>query len=101
MQFCPHCMKPAAGAVCGECGGDMNWKAPASQLPLGAQLRGRTGTVYSIGAAKGQGGFGITYAAMDMMKGHRVAIKEYFPSRCASRGCISPAAVPAAAPISG
>ena len=85
MQFCPHCMKPAAGAVCGECGGDMNWKAPASQLPLGTQLRGRSGDIYSIGAAKGQGGFGITYAAMNMMKGKRVAIKEYFPSRCASR----------------
>ena len=86
MQFCPHCMKPATGAVCGKCGGDLNWKAPASQLPLGAQLRGRTGTVYSIGAAKGQGGFGITYAAMNMMNGQRVAIKEYFPSRCAVRG---------------
>lgn len=86
MQFCPHCMKPATGAVCGSCGGDMNWKAPASQLPLGAQLRGQSGNIYSIGAAKGQGGFGITYAAMDMMKGQRVAIKEYFPSRCASRG---------------
>ena len=48
MQFCPHCMKPAAGAVCGECGGDMNWKAPASQLPLGAQLRGQSGNIYSI-----------------------------------------------------
>ena len=86
MQFCPHCMNPATGAICGKCGGDLNWKAPASQLPLGTQLRGRNGTVYSIGAAKGQGGFGITYAAMDMMKGHRVAIKEYYPSRCASRG---------------
>ena len=86
MQFCPHCMKPATGTVCGNCGGNMNWKAPASQLPLGTQLRGRSGDLYSIGAAKGQGGFGITYAAMDMMKGHRVAIKEYFPSRCASRG---------------
>ena len=86
MQFCPHCMKPATGAVCGVCGGDMNWKATSSQLPLGTQLRGKSGTVYSIGAAKGQGGFGITYAAMDMMKGQRVAIKEYFPSRCASRG---------------
>ena len=86
MQFCPHCMKPATGAVCGNCGGNMNWKAPASQLPVGTQLRGRSGDLYSVGAAKGQGGFGITYAAMDMMKGDRVAIKEYFPSRCASRG---------------
>ena len=74
MQFCPHCMKPTASTVCGHCGGNVNWKAPASQLPVGTQLRGPSGDLYSLGAAKGQGGFGITYAAMDMMKGHRVAI---------------------------
>ena len=86
MQFCPYCMKPAQGPVCGSCGGSMDWHAPATQLPLGTMLRGGNGTHYQIGAAKGQGGFGITYAAMDMMKGQRVAIKEYFPARCASRG---------------
>ena len=86
MQFCPHCMRPAQGAVCSNCGGDMNWKAASSQLPLGTQLKGATGAVYQLGAARGQGGFGITYAAMDMMRGQRVAIKEYFPARCAVRG---------------
>ena len=86
MEFCPHCMKPAQGPVCGNCGGTMALKASSSQLPLGSQLRGSNGTLYQVGAAKGQGGFGITYAAMDMMKGQRVAIKEYFPARCASRG---------------
>ena len=86
MQFCPHCMKPAQGPVCGSCGGSMDWHASATQLPLGAMLKGSDGTLYQIGAAKGQGGFGVTYAAMDMMKGQRVAIKEYFPARCASRG---------------
>ena len=86
MQFCPHCMKPAQGSVCGHCGGSMDWHAPATQLPLGTMLRGSNGAVYQLGAAKGQGGFGITYAAMDMMKGQRVAVKEYFPARCASRG---------------
>lgn len=86
MQFCPHCMKPAQGAVCGNCGGSMDWHAPATQLPLGTMLRGSNGNLYQLGAAKGQGGFGITYAAMDMMKGQRVAVKEYFPARCASRG---------------
>jgi len=84
MEFCPHCMKPSTGKFCGSCGGDMNWKAPPGQLPVGTQLRG-TGSVYSVGAAKGQGGFGITYAAMDLKTGQRVAIKEYFPSRCAVR----------------
>ena len=86
MQFCPHCMKPAQGSVCGHCGGSMDWHAPATQLPLGTMLRGSNGAVYQLGAAKGQGGFGITYAAMDMMKGQRVAVKEYFPARCAVRG---------------
>ena len=86
MEFCPHCMKPAQGAICGNCGGTMAWKATSTQLPLGSQLRGSNGTLYQVGAAKGQGGFGITYAAMDMMKGQRVAIKEYYPARCASRG---------------
>ena len=86
MQFCPHCMQPAQGAVCSHCGGQMNWRAAPTQLPLGTQLRGNSGKVYQLGAARGQGGFGITYAAMDMMKGQRVAVKEYFPARCAVRG---------------
>jgi len=86
MEFCPHCMRPTASKICSNCGSNVDWTAPATQLPLGTQLRGASGAVYQIGAAKGQGGFGITYAAMDLMKGQRVAIKEYFPTRCATRG---------------
>jgi len=85
MEFCPHCMKPSDGEICTHCGGQIHWTAPATQLPLGTLLRGESGRVYQIGAAKGQGGFGITYAAMDLMNNTRVAIKEYYPTRCASR----------------
>ena len=34
---------------------------------------------YLLGASIGQGGFGVTYAALNCASGERVAIKEYFP----------------------
>ena len=76
MEYCPHCMRPASGDFCPNCGGEIHWRAPACQLPVGSLLRGTTGRVYQIGAAKGQGGFGITYAAMDLESWNPVAIKE-------------------------
>lgn len=85
MEFCPHCMRPATGEVCTNCGGQLNWAAAPGQLPLGTLLRGAEGHTYQIGAARGQGGFGITYAAMDLTAAQRVAIKEYYPTRCALR----------------
>lgn len=85
MEYCPHCMKPASGETCEHCGGQIRWTNPACQLPVGTLLRGSTGRVYQIGAAKGQGGFGITYAAMDLESWERVAIKEYYPGSYASR----------------
>ncbi|MDY6179397.1 MAG: leucine-rich repeat protein [Candidatus Faecousia sp.] len=85
MEYCPHCMKPASGEFCENCGGSIQWTNPACQLPVGTLLRGSTGRVYQIGAAKGQGGFGITYAAMDLQNWERVAIKEYYPGSYSSR----------------
>ena len=82
-------MRPASGAFCESCGGQIQWQNPASQLPVGSLLRSSTGRVYQVGAAKGQGGFGITYAAMDLGNWNRVAIKEYFPNRCATRDALS------------
>ncbi len=85
MEFCPHCMKPSTGEYCRHCGGQMHWEAQTGQLPCGTLLSGSGGIMYQIGAAKGQGGFGITYAAMDLNNANRVAIKEYFPTRFAMR----------------
>ena len=85
MNFCPHCMRPATGEVCTSCGGPVNWAAAPGQLPLSTMLRGAEGHTYQTGAARGQGGFGITYGAMDLTSAQRVAIKEYFPTRCAMR----------------
>jgi len=85
MDYCPHCMTKTNAQVCPSCGKATNWQAPANQLPVGTLLRGSGDRIYQLGAAKGQGGFGITYAAMDLRSNTRVAVKEYFPSHCAGR----------------
>ena len=89
MEYCPHCMRPAIGTVCASCGGSINWTAAPGQLPVGTLLQGSDGHTYQIGAARGQGGFGITYAALDLTTNGRVAIKEYFPTRCAQRNQVN------------
>lgn len=84
MNYCPHCMRDVSGAVCPHCGGQVDWDNQAGLLPVGTVLPGVHS--YRVGAAIGQGGFGITYIARDMTSGQRVAVKEYFPIRCAQRG---------------
>lgn len=84
MEVCPHCMRQTQSSVCTHCGLNVAHVAPPGQLPVGFKLKS-TDTVYMVGAAKGQGGFGITYAAMNLKTGQRVAIKEYFPTMCATR----------------
>ncbi len=60
---------------------------PAHLLPIGAVLTGGgLGHSYRIGRYLGQGGFGVTYSAQDNQTRREVAIKEYFPTRCAHRG---------------
>ena len=49
-------------------------------LPMGYLL-----SDYRIESVLGQGGFGITYLAIDTMLNRRVAIKEFFPRDCAVR----------------
>ena len=51
-------------------------------LPAGTILLGR----YRIDGLLGQGGFGITYVALDLQLQRPVALKELFPSGYVSRG---------------
>lgn len=52
-----------------------------SSLRAGTVLKGR----YVIETVLGQGGFGITYSALDTQGRCRVAVKELFPSRSVTR----------------
>ena len=78
-ELCLGCMEPLRGhAVCSHCG----WRqghgaAEPEQLRPGACLAGK----YLVGRALGQGGFGITYLAWDLVLSRKVAVKEYFPAQ--------------------
>ncbi len=67
---CPHCGATAGQTV---------WKAPG--LYPGTLLAGK----YLLGRILGHGGFAVTYLAINLDLGIRVAIKEYFPSELADR----------------
>ena len=83
-KLCFHCFQEKANpaGVCPHCGFD-----PAAQtqfpmaLPMGSILAGR----YIVGRVLGQGGFGITYVALDVKQKIRVAVKEYMPETMATR----------------
>ena len=84
MALCPNCFRePAAPGPCPFCGYDgieAVKKHPQALRP-GAILNGR----YIVGRVLGQGGFGITYIALDDRTSERVAIKEYYPAEFAGR----------------
>ena len=77
-EFCPFCMRPGSGKYCKYSGGEIAFRGKEFQLPVGTHLMGSE-VPYLIGASIGQGGFGVTYAALNCASGERVAIKEYFP----------------------
>ena len=82
-KLCPFCMKSAESDTCPHCGKNIDYAGAPSHLPAGFVVSGKH--PYVLGAALGQGGFGITYIALDMVTNERVAIKEYFPTFCAGR----------------
>jgi serine/threonine protein kinase len=72
MTTCPYCASSlqAASATCPTCGASLT--SPA--LEIGAVIGGK----YRIERVLGQGGFGITYLALDTALDYCVAIKELF-----------------------
>jgi len=82
-KICMYCMQDGlSGGKCAYCGNpDLTQQAPVNALPLRTILHGQ----YLIGKVLGHGGFGITYIAVDLTDGHRVAIKEYFPTGLSTR----------------
>src|SRR5215467_14303550 len=84
-KLCMGCMEEKNGDVCPSpkiCG----WIEGGSALSVD-QLSPRTVLIdrYVLGRALGQGAFGITYIAWDLMDERKVAIKEYFPRNVAGR----------------
>lgn len=82
-KFCPYCLRRVQTDICPFCGNDVNYPGNPMQLPVGNVLDGQH--PYVLGAALGQGGFGITYIALDTVSDNRVAVKEYFPTHCSGR----------------
>lgn len=84
MATCFNCFQQTSGSgpcpFCGWEGADQREKYPVA-LPPGSILNGR----YIVGRVLGQGGFGITYIALDDPTGVRAAIKEYYPTEFAGR----------------
>ncbi|MCR5577114.1 MAG: BspA family leucine-rich repeat surface protein [Oscillospiraceae bacterium] len=70
---------------CGYDAAETTGKYPLALHP-GSILNGR----YILGHVLGQGGFGITYIALDYQTKERVAIKEYLPTEFAGRSTDSP-----------
>ena len=65
--ICTHCHRRQKSAA----------ERDPSALPLGMVLHQR----YRLGDVLGRGGFGITYAAWDLLQNIPVAVKELFPNR--------------------
>ena len=83
--LCYNCFqqRPGEGGPCPHCGFDLeeNEKKYPVALRAGTVLNGR----YIIGRVLGQGGFGITYLALDTQLGAKVAVKEFMPGEIATR----------------
>ena len=83
-KLCRGCMKEKKelDSACEYCGFDsINYQPNNHWLPLNTILNGK----YLVGKVLGEGGFGITYIAIDLNLNMPVAIKEYYPNGFVSR----------------
>ncbi len=82
-MLCIFCMKEIAEGSdkCHHCGQSQSVSVPPHRLMPNTVLSGR----YIVGAAKGEGGFGITYIGKDTRLDRIVAIKEYYPTGLVNR----------------
>lgn len=84
-HICYNCFqeRPQDGGPCPHCGFDLQENEQKFPVAL------RAGTVldhrYIVGRVLGQGGFGITYLALDTQLDAKVAIKEFMPGELATR----------------
>lgn len=82
LDVCLHCMAgKCVNGVCTHCGKTGKGNVNSDALPPQSILYGR----YYLGYPLGIGGFGITYAALDLSENVRVAIKELFPGNTVYR----------------
>ncbi len=79
--FCPGCFNTGFTGLCPHCGYRALDNESPMYLPPGTLLNGR----YMLGRVLGAGGFGITYLALDRIKGEKCAVKEYLPAVLAVR----------------
>lgn len=75
-MLCYHCMREKGDAdVCPYCHAQGNAVLQPHQIAPGTIVGNR----YTLGNVIGEGGFGITYIALENTLGITVAIKEYYP----------------------
>ena len=84
MSYCMHCMEPMQDGApfCPACGKPQVYDCPENFLRPGTRLNGGR---YLVGAAIGEGGFGITYMGRDLRLDMTVAIKEFYPDGYVNR----------------
>ena len=84
-MICSNCFRDTENnTICPYCQYDdtADEKRFPQALPHGIAIGGGA---YTLGRVLGQGGFGITYIALDNATSKRVAIKEFFPDSMATR----------------
>lgn len=87
VQTCPSCFyeNPIQAQICEACGDQLptsSYSTPGSPLHLTAGTSLKSGQ-YTVEKVLGEGGFGITYTALDQHNHRIVALKELVPERSA------------------